>query len=387
MYDADTSFIYQAPTRLVYGVGTIAELAAELEAIGGQKAVLVTDKFLREQTDLADKAQKGLGTRFAGVFDGTEPDASFASIAAGYEAAKAMGADSVVSLGGGSAMDTGKAIAMLLAHGGELMDHEGVHTLPGSIVPHICVPTTAGTGSEVSYVFIAKDKKNLRKHIFCDFNLTPPVAILDPELSVGLPNHLTAATALDALTHAIEAMQSQQRQPMADMYGREAISRIATYLPRAIADNGDLQARGELLLGATMAGVAFSNAQVGLVHAMAHAVGARHGIHHGLANAICLPHVIRFNAETCPSVYADCARAFGMAPSGEGDLADTMRFADRLEAFLVEVGLPTRLSEVGVPEDDLETCAGLATEDGSIIYNARFAMMPDLVLAVFKAAF
>jgi alcohol dehydrogenase len=387
MYDADMNFNYQAPTRIVYGVGTVAELAAELEAIGGQKAVLVTDKFLREHTDLVDKAQKGLSSRFAGVFDGTEPDASFESIAAGYEAAKAMGADSVVSLGGGSAMDTGKAIAMLLAHGGELMDHQGVHTLPGPVVPHICVPTTAGTGSEVSYVFIAKDTKDRRKHIFCDFNLTPPVALLDPALSTGLPNHLTAATAIDALTHAVEAMQSQQRQPLADMYGREAIARIATYLPKAIADNNDLQARGELLLAATMAGVSFSNAQVGLVHAMAHAIGARHGVHHGLANAICLPHVIRFNAETCPEVYADCGRAFGLAPSGEGDLADTMRFADRVESFLAEVGLPTRLSEVGVPEDDLEACAAQATEDGSIIYNARFAMMPDLVLGVFQAAF
>ncbi len=385
MYGSDLSFNFFSPTKIVFGNGTLEELPMELEALNASRTLLVTDQTLKEHTSIVDRAEKVLRQRHVGTYCDVTPDAEVSCIERGVSMARELEADSIVSVGGGSVMDAGKGIALLLAHGGQLMDHQGFQNLPGKIAPHIAVPTTAGTGSEVSYVFVTKEAK--KKVLFCDFHLIPPCTILDPEVTVDLPAGLTAATAIDALTHAIEAMHSNQRQPFADAMAKEAIHLIRTYLPQALADGQDLTARGQLLGAATMAGIAFSNAQVGLVHAMAHSVGARHGVHHGTANAICLPHVIRFNTEACADVYAAAARAFGLAPSGQGDVADTMAFADAIAEFVADCGLPTRLSEVGLSEDDLAGCAAASLNDGSIVYNPRFAMDVNLLLPVFQQAY
>ena len=216
MYDADLSFNFSSPTRIVFGASSLEEIPMELETLGCEKAVIITDENLRKHTTIIDRAEKILGRRWAGTYEGVRPDSDIKSIEDGAHYARGVNADSIISIGGGSAMDTGKGIALLLTHGKTLLDHQGFQNVPGPIAPHIAIPTTAGTGSEVTYAFVAKDIEAKKKLFYCDFHLIPPVTILDPECTVDLPATLTAATGIDALTHAIEAMHSMQREPIAD---------------------------------------------------------------------------------------------------------------------------------------------------------------------------
>jgi alcohol dehydrogenase len=304
---------------------------------------------------------------------------------AGAAYARERGADSLVSLGGGSAIDTAKGMAIVLTEGGSLVDHQGFQNLTRRQTPHVAIPTTHGTGSEVTRYAVIKDHEERSKLVFGDFHLIPDVAILDPALTVGQPPAIGAGTALDALTHAVEGMHSLQRNPIADALGLHAARLVRRWLPRALAAPTDLLARGQLLLAAAMAGTAFDNAQVGLVHAIAHTVGARHGVHHGLANAIALPHVIRFNAPEAAEPYAELARAMGLTTA-----ADDAAAAEALAVGVLELtrssGLPVRYRDAGVPEADLEAIAAATISDASIVYNPRMAMDPALVLEVLRAA-
>ena len=284
-------------------------------------------------------------------------------------------------------MDTAKGMAILLKEGGRLRDYEGFQVLDRRQTPHVAIPTTAGTGSEVTYVAVIKDREAHQKLLFADYNIIPDTALLDPELTLGLPPRLTAATGMDALSHAVESLHSMQRQPITDGLAMHAIRLIREHLPRAVADGQDVLARGQMLIAACMAGAAFSNAQVGLVHAMAHTVGARFGVHHGLANSILMPHVIRFNAEEEAACYRPVAEALGLAVGALDDAACAEAAASEIEALAESIGLPGRLSEQGVPEEALADLAEGALFDGAIVYNARTVMEADEVLSVFQAAY
>ena len=384
-YDESLSFLHYAPTRVVFGVGSIAEAAMEMDRLGVSRAVLVTDAVIAAKTDLADRVRKTLGDRCVGVFSDVVPDSGVHIIDAGAAKAKSWGADAIVSLGGGSSIDTAKGMAIVLTEGGTLIDHLGFQNLTRRQTPHIAIPTTAGTGSEVTRYAVIKDHEEKRKLLFGDFHLIPDVAILDPALTVGMPPIITAGTGLDALTHAVEGMHSLQRNPIADALGLHAARLVWRHAERAMSAPRDLAARGQLLVASTMAGTAFDNAQVGLVHAIAHAVGGRHGVHHGLANAIALPHVIRFNAPEAGAVYAELARALGVS-SAKYDEEATEALAKGVTGLSQRVGLPLRYRDVGVPEADLQALAELAVTDGSIVYNPRVAMDPELVFGVLKAA-
>lgn len=384
-YDDSLSFLHYAPTRVVFGVGALSEAPLELERLGLSRAVVVTDRVLSEKTDLVRKLQAALGTRCAGVYADAQPDSGIQLVDAGAAYARERGADSLVSLGGGSAIDTAKGMAIVLTEGGSLVDHQGFQNLTRRQTPHVAIPTTHGTGSEVTRYAVIKDHEERSKLVFGDFHLIPDVAILDPALTVGQPPAIGAGTALDALTHAVEGMHSLQRNPIADALGLHAARLVRRWLPRALAAPTDLLARGQLLLAAAMAGTAFDNAQVGLVHAIAHTVGARHGVHHGLANAIALPHVIRFNVAEATEPYAELARAMGLTTA-----ADDAAAAEALAAGVLELtrssGLPVRYRDAGVPAADLEAIAAATISDASIVYNPRMAMDPALVLEVLRAA-
>ncbi|MBI5489383.1 MAG: iron-containing alcohol dehydrogenase [Deltaproteobacteria bacterium] len=384
-YDDGLSFLHYAPTRVVFGVGALSEAGLELDRLGVARAVIVTDAVIAEKTDLVTKLKASLGARCAGVYAGAIPDSGLHIVDAGAAYAREAGADSLVSLGGGSAIDTAKGMAVVLTEGGSLIDHQGFQNLTRPQTPHVSVPTTHGTGSEVTRYAVIKDHEERHKLLFGDFHLIPDVAILDPVLTVGMPSLIAAGTTLDALTHAIEGAHSLQRNPIADALAIHAVRLVRRWLPRAMSAPKDLAARGQLLLASTMAGTAFDNAQVGLVHAIAHSVGARHGVHHGLANAIALPHVIRFNAPDAASVYAELARAAGVTVSASDEEA-TEALAVDVAAVAKAAGLPSRYRDVGVPESDLEAIAELAITDGSIVYNPRMAMDPALVLEVLRAA-
>lgn len=384
-YTEELNFIHFSPTKIIYGLNTCKDIATELNALGCKRALLVTDKDLSKNTDLVKKVQSFLGENCVAVFDEVIPDSGLHIVDKGAEIGERAGADSVVSLGGGSAIDTAKGIAILLKEGGSISNYEGFQMLSRKQTPHIAIPTTCGTGSEVTYVAVIKDWDNHRKLLFGDYNIIPDVAILDPELLKTLPPRLTAATGMDALTHAVEAITSPQRQPIADALALHAIRLIKESITSASLEN-DLSKKGILLLASNIAGIAFSNAQVGLAHAIAHTIGAKYNIHHGLANSIVLPYVMKFNNEVVYNQQAAIAEALGirenLSPEELG-----LRSAEKVLEIAKSCNLPTRLRDVGVPENELSECAEIALTDGAIVYNGRPVTDPSEILQVLKEAY
>lgn len=386
-YDSGLSFIFMNTTRVVFGSGSSKDVREEVRALGCSRALIVTDSVLASRTDIPGRIEKTLGDSCAGVFSDVVPDSGVHIVDAGAAFARERGADCIVSVGGGSAIDTAKGIAIVLKEGGSLRDYEGFQVLKRPQTPHVAIPTTAGTGSEVTYVAVIKDHEAHQKLLFGDYNIIPNTALLDPDLTVGLPAGLTAATGMDAMSHAVEAIHSQQNEPIADGLALHAIRLIREFLPRAVADGKDLVARGQMLIASNMAGAAFSNAQVGLVHAIAHTVGARYGIHHGLANSIVMPHVVRFNAAEVAATYRPVGAALGIAVDGLTDEACAELVAGRLSELAAKTGLPQTLSSQGVPESALPELAEATLADASIIYNGRNVLGADELLEVYRAAF
>ncbi len=385
-YSSDLAFLFFNPTRVVFGEGSSGDVGVELAALGCRRALLVTDRFLFEHTETVRKIERTLGDACAGVYCDVPADSGVHVINAAADFGRARGADSIVSVGGGSVIDTAKGVAILLREGGSLLDYQGFQLLTRPQTPHVAVPTTAGTGSEVTCYAVVKDHENRRKLLFGDHHIIPNVAILDPALTVDLPPILTAATGLDAFSHGLEALTSAQREPISDALGLHAIRLASAALPAAVKNGRDMSARGQMLAAATLGGAAFSNAQVGLVHAIAHVVGARHGVHHGTANAIAMPHVMRFNNDAVASRYRMVAEAMGVDVRGLSDEAAGLRAADAVRDLVRASGLPGSFRASGVPESDLPACAEAALSDGAIVYNAKPMTDPAEVLAVLRKA-
>jgi alcohol dehydrogenase class IV len=386
-YGNDLAFSVYQPTRVVFGEGSIKEIQLECKRLRLERVLVVTDGFLRTKTDVVARVEKALGPRLAGVYDGVIPDTGVEVIDQGAALGKKLGADGLVSVGGGSAIDTAKGMAIVLTEGGSIRDHQGSMRLTRRQTPHIAIPTTAGTGSEVSVYIVVKDHERHEKMLFMEDRIIPDGAILDPAITVGMPPLLTAATALDALTHSIESYTAANRNPISDANALHAIRLIGRYLQAAVDNGKDLVARGQLLVAANLAGVAMNAAGVGLVHAMAHVVGARYGVHHGTANAICLPFVMRFNNDELAARYRDVAEALGADVRGLSEEAAGLAAADAVAGLNARTGIPARLRDVKVPEADLDACAEQSITDGAIVYNGKFAADKDLVLGVYREAF
>jgi len=383
-YDADLNFNYFAPTKVIFGQGSIAELPMEVQALG-KKAFLVTDAGLIE-TGLVDQVKKQLGELLAGVYADVPQDSGMEIVDKGAQQALSAGADVLVSLGGGSVIDTAKGMCIVMKEGGSLRDFEGMQMLTRPQIPHVAIPTTSGTGSEVTSGAVVLDKNQGQKIIIFEYFNTPRTAILDPRMTENLPADLTASTGMDAMTHAVESYVAQARNPISDAAALHAIKLIVKYLPPAVANGADLVARGQMQIAALLAGWAFSNAMVGLVHAMAHSLGAVCRIPHGLANGILLPHVMRYNLDEIPELTADIAEALGVAAK-DMDISGAMAAADKMEAFARSLGLNQRLKDLNVTEEQLRACAELSLSDGSIIYNPKLVMDAEEVLSVYRMAY
>jgi alcohol dehydrogenase class IV len=385
VYDAQLNFVFWCPTKVVFGENTALDVAIEVENLKCKKALIVTDRDLIKDTDIPEKIRKALGNLCVGIFSDVEPDSGIHIVNQGAKFGAGRGADCLVSVGGGSAIDTAKGMAILMKEGGRLQDYMGFQALTRPQTPHVVIPTTAGTGSEVTYSAVIKDHQVGRKLVFGDCNIFPNVAILDPRMTEGLPPRLTAATGMDAMCHAIEALHSLQREPIADGLALHAIRRIEEFLPKAVENGKDMTARGQMLIAANMAGAAFSNAQVGLVHALAHSVGAVFGVHHGLANSILLPACLRYNADACGEIYLNVLSALGANRGVQPDKAGEI-VADKITEFTKKLGLPQRLRDVGVPEGGLKECSELALSDGAIVYNPKFISDSAEVLKLYQEA-
>jgi alcohol dehydrogenase class IV len=370
---------HAAPTRVIAGRDLLGSTGFEFKKEGAGRVFVVTDEVVRG-TGLVEKVEAGLadgGLDTAGVFDGVPQDSSTDVVERCAAAAKEAGADSFLAVGGGSVMDTAKVADAVFTHGGSARDQEGFFLMPRDadgmgrpleIAPLACIPTTAGTGSEVSMAAVIRDPEAQVKLEIADFPLFPRLAILDPETTRTLPARVAAATGMDAMTHAIEGYVSAQWNPHQDARSLQALRLMRDNLERAVETPADEDARGNMLIAANLA----ITIELGSVHAMSHPAGAIFGVPHGVANAIHLPHVIRFNAEGGPEIadrYRDITDLLGVETGAS--VGDAL--ADHVTELVARLGLPTRLSEVGVPESGIPQLVEGAMGDGTTLLNPREA--------------
>lgn len=366
---------WRFPTAIRFGAGARARLAELRDRLRATRPLLVTDEGLRRTAayGLIEAAMNQVWPDGWHVYAGVHGNPIEADVEDGFAAYREGGCDSVVAVGGGSPMDAAKAIVLRVGHPDRrLVDIELGPALPDRIVPLCAIPTTAGTGSEVGQSAVITIPSMGRKVMFWGPPLLPQLAILDPELTVTLPPHLTAATGMDAMTHAIESFVCPVFHPMCDGIALEAIYRIRTWLPRAVEHPGDLEARGQMLVAASMGAVAFQK-DLGAAHSMAHPLGTELGLHHGLANAVVLPATIRFNGEIDSEQYRRVAQALGIDPGDD----PAARVADEIEALNRRLGLPTRLRDAGVDESVLERLPALAVQDACHQTNPRACSEAD----------
>ena len=385
-YPKSKSFQYIGPTKLNAGHGALNSLNTEVGLLSCQKAFVISDQGVAA-AGLLPRAEKALGDFWVGSFTDVPTDSSFETVDTAALAARRAGADLIVSLGGGSVMDTAKAVSVVLEHGGKATDHIAINRLTKAGLPHLAIPTTSGTGSEVTNVAVIKNQKVHRKVYLADNHLFPQTAVLDPDLTLSLPPGLTASTAMDALTHAAEAMMSLKSNPVCDGQALAAINLINQNLPLVMKNPQDKEARLNLQVAAAMAGWAFCIAQVALAHALAHTVGALHEIPHGTACGVFLPVVMRFNAEHADGPLKAIARALGIGVEGLEPGQAGEEAANKVEELMQACGHPTRLSQLGVPQEALYDCALHAVADPVCIFNPRPVTDPGLVMDLLEKAY
>jgi alcohol dehydrogenase class IV len=385
-YKKMDGFGYNCPTNVIAGHGCLQAIGKAVADLGCKRAFILTDPGVR-QAGLAQLVKDALADFCVGIYDKIPSDPDLDSVDAATEAARQLRADCIVSVGGGSVIDTAKAVCVTLKNGGRANDHLNLLVLTGPQTPHIAIPTTAGTGSEVTNVAVITSKGAGRKMFLVDARVMPNAAILDPRFTMTLPRGLTATTAMDAMTHAIEAMTSTMSNPICDGMAMQAIRMINANLPLVIADGKNEKARLNMQVAATMAGWAFTVAQVGLAHGMAHTVGALHHVPHGAACGIVLPKVMRYNVDHSADKLALVAHALDVASAGMTEREAALAAADAIEALMKKAGHPMKLRDVGVPEENLPVCAFHAIADTAVIFNPRPVSDPNEVLEVYKQAY
>lgn len=386
---------FRSATKVLSGRSAIEHIPFELENLGVSRVLVITDTRIRS-LGLADIVLSALADsriESAVVFDDVPVDSSVETANAVARFYTENRCNGVVAVGGGSVLDTAKGACIVLATGADdLGDHRGSEVLSNMpLPPLVAVPTTAGTGSEVTGVAVVKDTERDVKLAFVSFDLQPHVAVLDPRMTTGLPPRVTASTAMDALVHAVEATSCNQRNPLSDAYASSAIRLIRENLTAVLSDGRDAGARLAMANAALMAGVAFSNAMVGVVHALGHACGGIARVAHGDAMAILLPHCMEYNLSACGDLYGELllplagAETYAATPAPARGAAAIQAVNGLLSTCAEIGGLPLRLSEVGVAESQLDAIAAAALDDGSIAFNPR-AVSRDDAVAILRAA-
>lgn len=391
------SFTFQNPTTINFGLDTASGIADLVAELGGSKAIVITDQPLVEH-QVIDPIISALrdGGFDPVVFKDVPSDSDLECVQKAVQYAREEGCDIVIGVGGGSVIDTAKVVNIGLCNEGDLRDYEGINCLTERLKPMILVPTTSGTGSEVSAVAMIRDREHGKKLLYGSRFLMADIALLDPRLLVSLPPKLTAATGMDALTHCLESFVSSTANSVSDSLSLEAGVLLFAMLPRATNSGDDIEARSSTLLASCMAGIAFTNAGVGLVHALAHTIGGKYGTHHGLTNALLLPAGMRFNMQSSTKKYARFWRHLaGSSLLLENLGYTTLRYDPSLsdeeagEALVKAVedlmklcNLPTRLRDLGLPEftdELLAELAEVAMTDPAIMFNPGEVTEENLV--------
>ncbi len=382
------AFTVTQPTRIQFGAGSISALAQTVQDYQGSKVLLVMDPGL-VKAGIAGQITAPLDQ--AGIpytlYDSIDPEPGLKLADKGYKLAKSRGCDCVIGAGGGSAMDVAKAIAILLTNGGKAADYLGINKIAKAGAPKIMIPTSAGTGAEVTFTAVFINEKTGSKGGMNGAPLYPEAAILDPLLTLSLPPQVTAYTGIDALTHALEAYTSTQAHAISEMYSLEAIDLISRNLPAAFANGNNLEARAAMLLGSLLGGKALATAGVGLVHAMAYPMGGMFGIAHGLANAVLLPFVIEYNLIGNREKFATLATVLGKKTKGLSVKEAAESCVDALFELNAAVGIPDTLAELEIPLDAIPEMAKIAlTVTRPVANNPRQPSLTD-VIRIYEAAF
>jgi len=372
--------------RIVHGFGSLQELGDEVKRLGGGKVLVITDPGIKAAGILDSVGQviQGSGLQHA-AFAGVEPDPKIEVVSASLEAARAFQPDVIVGLGGGSSLDISKVTSVMLTNAGQIDSYFGMELVPKPGVPLILVPTTAGTGSEMTSIAVLSDTKNDVKKGIVSEHMFARAVILDPELTFGLPSHITATTGMDALVHAIESYTGRRATVFTDTLNLQAIRMIASNLRKAFANGSNRQARENMLYASCIAGMAFSNTQNGLDHALALAIGGKYHLPHGLLTAFICPWVMEYNLPAIPEKFVEISKAFGENPKGLSELEGARLAVKAVRSLLDDVGISYKLGAYGVPKDEFPALAKATVGAVRLISNNPRDVRENDVICLLEA--
>lgn len=380
------TYTYLNPEVALMGAGAVNEIGTWATMLGAKKALIVSGVGKHGKALAADVGELLKEAEVDSViFSGAEPNPTDVSVHKGAEIYREEGCNMIVAVGGGSPIDCAKGIGVIATNGGEISDYEGAGKVVKPLPPLIAINTTAGTASEMTNFAVITDTRRHVKMALVDWKMTPKVAINDPELMTSMPPALTASTGMDALTHAVEAYVSTLATPTTDAAAIKAIQLIGRWLRPAVANGDDIEARDMMAHAEYLAGIAFNNASLGYVHAMAHQLGGFYNLPHGVCNAILLPHVEQFNLIAAPERFADLARALGENTRGLSTLDAAQKAIVAIKRLSADIGIPAGVKDLGAKEEDLETLAENAMKDICGLTNPRKATKEDII-AIYKNA-
>lgn len=369
---------FHAP-EVVFGAGSLGEAGYAAARLGARRPFVVTDPGIVESGWLAELLPLLRGQGLAPVlWTDVTPNPKDHEIRAAHALYREQDADVVIALGGGSCIDAAKGVAILSGNGGDILDYAGIDKMAGPIPPLLMIPSTSGTGADVSQFCIVTDTERHVKLTIMGRALVPDISITDPRLLTTMPEWLNAATGLDALTHGIESYVSLAHNPLADGHALSAVGLVVHHLRRTLSHPLEIDARSKMAQASLQAGLAFTNAILGATHAMSHQVGGLLDAPHGVVNGVLLPHVIRFNARATPDRFVGLARSAGLAVDGMPGEEAAELLADHVRRLADEVGVPRGLRELGVTEADIEILAGTTLEDACITTNPRSVSRADV---------
>ncbi|MGN8646211.1 iron-containing alcohol dehydrogenase [Gracilibacillus sp. HCP3S3_G5_1] len=363
-------FRYEMPTKIEFGTGKVDNLAKFVDEVKGNNVLIVGDPGVLN-AGIIEKVENSLkkANFVYQIFSDIGTEATIESVDKAYRLARENQCDVVVGVGGGSSLDIAKAVGLLLGNGGDIRDYVGLDKVPSQAKPVIAIPTTAGTGSEITRFSVLSDKKAKAKLSVGSMFNCPTIALVDPKLTLTLPPHLTAATGMDALTHALESFVNKETQPISEALSREAMKLISRSLRLAVVQGENLNARKDMLLASTMAAMAFNTTRLGLAHSLAIPLGAKFNIPHGVVNAILLPEVMQFNLIGNTQKFIEIAKIFGEKVDGLSDLEAAQKAVDAVRRLNEDIGIRHHLSDFHVTEEDLEEVAKEAMLSGNTPIN------------------
>ncbi|NOI23635.1 iron-containing alcohol dehydrogenase [Vibrio mediterranei] len=374
------------PSTNLLGSGCLSRAVDTIHQQGFSKALIVTDAVLTQiglvATITEQLAAKGMS--FA-IYDGTQPNPTIDNIEQGLSTLVDNDCDLIISVGGGSPHDCAKGIALVATNGGKITDYEGINKASKSPFPLVAINTTAGTASEMTMFSVITDESRQIKMAIVDQKVTPLISVNDPQLMLAMPSSLTAATGMDALTHAIEAYVSVAANPITDTVALKAIELITKHLPTCVSNGSNLEAREQMAYAQFMAGMAFNNALLGYVHAMAHQLGATYHLPHGICNAVLLPHVQRFNLTANPEKFVDIAQAMGKEVHGLTTEEASQLAIEAMNELARKVNIPATLAELGVNQGDIDKLSESTLNDVCCLTNPRQATKQEIA-EIFQAA-